>query len=231
MAILGISSATKTVSVGLVDDGKIVADFSYSGKEAFTEDLITYIESLFLEVKAKITAIAVASGPGSYNGLRGGLATAKTIAQVLNVPILSVSTLEAIAYNLRNTTATILSVTNARRDEFNFALFSSSHETISRITSDQVMKLDKMIAVLSKVQGELYLCGETEDVYAELTRSNKATKIRLAPKEFSIAKGIYVALIGDKLLQEGIIANPMTLSPKYSVEPNIREFKKKPQTL
>jgi len=78
MAILGISSATKILSVGICENSNTLAELIVSGKESFTEDLIVYIEKLIEQAKVKITGIAVASGPGSYNGLRGGMATAKT---------------------------------------------------------------------------------------------------------------------------------------------------------
>lgn len=201
MAILGISSATKIISIGLAKDGMSLAELSVSGKSAFTEDLMVYIDEIIKQGGVSLSAISVASGPGSYNGLRGGLATAKTIAQTLSLPLIEVSTLEAIAYNLIDCDATIVSICDARKDEYNCALFTSLDKNLRRLTDDMVIKIDKLTDFLSKIQGKIYLCD-------------------------SNPKGINVALIGERKLKEGKISDYLKLAPKYSVEPNIREFKR-----
>lgn len=144
MKILGISSATNTISVGLVDGSKILAELTFSGKEAFTENLIVYIKKIIDESKVKLDCIAVTDGPGSYSGLRGGMATAKTLAQVLNLPVVGVSTLETIAYNHINSNGTYAAVIHAKRDEYNFALFGISNREIERLTDDIVISKDKI---------------------------------------------------------------------------------------
>lgn len=145
MKILGISSATNTISVGLIDEDKILAELTFSGKEAFTEDLIVYIKKIIDETGVKPDVIAVTEGPGSYSGLRGGLATAKTLAQVLNLPVVGVSTLEAIAYNHIDSEGAFAAATHAKRDEYNFALFASDkNKTLKRLTRDLVISSSQM---------------------------------------------------------------------------------------
>jgi len=226
MAILGISSATKTISVGLCDEGQILAELNISGKQAFTEDLIVYIDEVVRQAGKKLSAVSVASGPGSYNGLRGGLSTAKTIAQSLSIPLVEVSTLESIAYNLIDLEATICAITDAKREEFNAAFFTVSKKTLRRITKDSVMHSDKIVNLLSKVEGSLFLCGTTDAILAAIKAINPDTKIVEASNALSISKGSNVALIGEKLLNEGKTIDVMKAAPKYSVQPNIREFKK-----
>lgn len=227
MAVLGISSATKVISVGISDKGKILAELAISEKQAFTEDLILYIDEIIKQTKASLSAIAVASGPGSYSGLRGGLATAKSIAQALNVPIIEVSTLDAIAYNLIDITGTIFVTTDARKDEFNAALFACrTLSPFTRLTDDMLMKIEKILEFLSNIKGELYLCDLTQELYPALIAINPSTKIKPVAAQSTWPKGSNVALIGEKLLQEGKKSDIMKLAPKYSVEPNIREFKK-----
>jgi tRNA threonylcarbamoyladenosine biosynthesis protein TsaB len=84
--------------------------------------------------------VAVAVGPGSYSGLRGGLAVAKTLAQTLKVPLAGISTLEAIAYNLINVEGTMAVILDAKADEYNFALFGASRGKLKRLTGDMVLK-------------------------------------------------------------------------------------------
>jgi len=215
MAILGISSATKIISVGLVDQGRLLAELTLSGKEAFTEDLILYIDKLIEQSGVSLKGIAATEGPGAYSGLRGGLATAKTLAQTLNLPIVGVSTLEAIAYNLIDIEGTILAVTDARADEFNFAAFTSKDKKLVRLTEDLVLRLDRIIELLSQVKGKLYLAGQIVEIYSQLSN----TRITAIPAQ---PRGGSVAAIGENLIAEGKI--PQNVLPRYSHLPHIREW-------
>ncbi|MFA4967598.1 MAG: tRNA (adenosine(37)-N6)-threonylcarbamoyltransferase complex dimerization subunit type 1 TsaB [Candidatus Margulisiibacteriota bacterium] len=223
MVVLGISSATKIISAALVKDGKLLSEITVSGKEAFTENLILYIEKLVEESPEKIDGIAVAVGPGAYSGLRGGLACAKTLAQVRNLKLAAVSTLHALAYNLKDITGTIAAITDACRDDFNFALFRSNNNKIDRITDDMVLHFDRLTEVLGRVKGELHLTGTTEEIMAKVRELNPETKI--VPARMNIVSGYNVALIGEDLIKEGKTEDPLKLIPKYSHTPNIREFK------
>lgn len=202
MAVLGISSATKMISAGLAEEGKILAEISVSGKEAFTEDLMVFIDKLVKESGKKFEAVAVTQGPGAYAGLRGGLAVAKTLSQALKLPLVGVSTLEAIAYNLTDITCTAAVTTDARSDEYNFALFTSNGGIINRLTDDLVLTKERIADLLSRVKGILYLAGSHP--WAGL-----------------------VAILGEKMLAEGRFDDPLKLAPRYSHMPNIREWKKK----
>jgi tRNA threonylcarbamoyladenosine biosynthesis protein TsaB len=199
MATLGISSVVKTLSIGLADQGKVLAELSFAGQEAFTEDLIVYIDKLVKESKEKLTKIAVIDGPGSYSGIRGGLATAKTLSQTLDIPITTVSALEVLAYNHFGATGTIAAYFHALKDEYNFALFASRPEGMERMTEDLVLKQEGIDEQLSKVKGNLFKAGPDEH-----------------------PRGGFVALIGEK--RPALPLN--NVLPKYSHIPNIREYKK-----
>ncbi|MBI5698999.1 tRNA (adenosine(37)-N6)-threonylcarbamoyltransferase complex dimerization subunit type 1 TsaB [Candidatus Saganbacteria bacterium] len=203
MAVLGISSATKMISAGLAEEGKILAEISVSGKEAFTEDLMVFIDKLVKESGKKFGAVAVTQGPGAYAGLRGGLAVAKTLSQALKLPLVGVSTLEAIAYNLADITCTAAVMTDARSDEYNFALFTSNGGIIDRLTDDLVLTKERIADLLSQVKGTLI----------EMANSKPWAGL--------------VAILGEKKLAQGQLDDPLRLTPRYSHMPNIREWKKK----
>jgi tRNA threonylcarbamoyladenosine biosynthesis protein TsaB len=223
MSILGISSATKIISVALAENKKLLAEITTSGKEAFTEDIILYIEKLVDESRSKIEGVAVTVGPGGYSGIRGGLACAKTLAQVKNLKLAAVSTLHALVYNLRDVTGTIAAITDACQDDFNFALFRSFEGNIERITDDLAIHFDRLTEVLGEVKGLLYITGATEEIFAKINGINPQTKI--VATQLNIPSGFNVALIGEQLIKEGKTEDPLKLMPKYSHMPNIREFK------
>ncbi len=225
MAVLGISSATKMISAGLAEEGKILAEISISGKESFTEDLMVYIDKLVKESGKKFQAVAVTQGPGAYAGLRGGLAVAKTLSQTLTLPLVGVSTLEAVAYNLTDITCTAAVITDARSAEYNFALFTSNGGAIGRLTNDLVLTAERIVDILSRVKGPLYLAGQTSGIFAEILAVNPET--RVVEMANSQPWAGLVAILGEKLLAEGKLDDPLKLAPRYSHTPNIREWKKK----
>ncbi|MBU0573479.1 MAG: tRNA (adenosine(37)-N6)-threonylcarbamoyltransferase complex dimerization subunit type 1 TsaB [Candidatus Margulisiibacteriota bacterium] len=227
MAFLGITSATKVISVGLSENGIILAETTVADKQAFTEDLILHIDQIVgARPDAPIHGIAVVQGPGSYSGLRGGLSVAKTLAQTMELPLLGVSALEALANNLIDCDSTIAAMTNARRKEFNFAVFAARDRKIKRLTEDFVMESPQIIDKLSKIKGKITLVGEIVDIYEELKTVNPDTKIVVAEPANCYPRGGIVGAMGERLFKEhGISEDILKMVPKYSHKPNIREWK------
>jgi tRNA threonylcarbamoyladenosine biosynthesis protein TsaB len=200
MRILGISSATKVVSIGLIDDEKVLVETTVSDLRA--ERILFYVKEAGIEPKA-IEGVAVASGPGSYSGLRGGLAVAKTLAQTLNIPLVGIPTLGAIAYNLVDIEGTMAVMLDAKRDEYNFALFGAHNGEIIRLTEDMVLTKKHIDKKLAGIQGKIYVVdGSKRHPY-----------------------GINVARLGLIRIKSGKTDDPLKLVPNYSHKPNIREYK------
>ncbi|MCU0641256.1 MAG: tRNA (adenosine(37)-N6)-threonylcarbamoyltransferase complex dimerization subunit type 1 TsaB [Candidatus Margulisbacteria bacterium] len=217
MRILGLSSATKVISFGLLDGERIVAEATIA--ETRAEQIIPLLEQAGVK-PAEIDAIAVCQGPGSYSGLRGGLTTAKSLAQTLNKPLVGVSTLEAIAYNLVSIEGTMAVILDARHDEYNFALFGASGGKLKRLTADLTLKLAVIKERLAAVSGELWLAGNLDGINELRVKSD----LHFAAEVHCHPYGVNVARLGALQLLAGQKADPLTLTPNYSHQPNIREF-------
>jgi tRNA threonylcarbamoyladenosine biosynthesis protein TsaB len=213
MRILGLSSATKVISFGLIDGERVAAEATIA--ETRAEMIMPLLAQAGVQPE-QIDAIAVCQGPGSYSGLRGGLATAKSLAQTLNKPLVGISTLDAIAYNLVNIEGTMAVVLDARGDEYNFALFGASGGQLKRLTADLTLKLAVIKERLAAITGELWLVGKIDGM-----RGN----IHLVAEAQCQPYGVNVARLGALQLAAGIKADPLALVPNYSHQPNIREFK------
>ena len=218
MRILGISSATKVVSIGFIDEEKILAETTVSDLRA--ERILFYAKEAGIDPK-QIEGVAVANGPGSYSGLRGGLAAAKTLAQTLAIPLVGVPTLDAIAYNLIDIEGTMAVILDAKSDEYNFALFGASKGKLNKLCSDIVIKLDKLIDRLKEIKGKLYLVGNLKELKSKLREDN----FQFAEEVHSHPYGINVARLGLAKIKAGETDDPMKLVPNYSHKPNIREYK------
>jgi tRNA threonylcarbamoyladenosine biosynthesis protein TsaB len=220
MKIVGISSATKVISIGLVDDDKVLIETTVDDIRA--EKILFYIDQAGIKPE-QIEGVAVAAGPGSYSGLRGGLAVAKSLAESLNVPLVGVSTLEAIAYNLIDSNGTIAAILDAKRDDYSFALFSVANGKLKRQTDDLVLTIDGIAAKLSEQKGEVHLTGNLKEIRVKMKKNDG---IHFAEDTHSHPYGINVARLGLLKIKAGQIEDPQSFVPKYSHVPNIREYKK-----
>jgi tRNA threonylcarbamoyladenosine biosynthesis protein TsaB len=179
MRILGIDTAIPTASVALIDDGALLAEqiqnppasrhnsagFQPLGNHA--EVVLPLVEALL--AKAQITVqqlsgIAVSIGPGSFTGLRIGLATAKGIAYESGLPLSGISTLHANAARVNDFDGMIASVLDARKNEVYLALFRREKMSTTRLTPDSVMPVDsaaELVREACMIRGEdLLLVGD-----------------------------------------------------------------------
>jgi tRNA threonylcarbamoyladenosine biosynthesis protein TsaB len=222
MKILGLSTATKTLTIGLIDDDRVLCEHSVSGEQTQAENLVPYLKALLDENGFKIEeaeAISVTTGPGSYSGLRGGLAAAKSLAQVLDCKLIGVSTLEAIAYNMSEIEGTIMVIIDAIKNELNIALFGAHQGKITRLIEDSVVTEDGITAVLKQVKGELYVVSNVE-----INRPRIYSGCSKLIKSAAEIRGVKVARLGLKILKEGKSDDFLSLSPQYSHQPNIKVF-------
>ena len=169
--ILNIETATTNCSVSLSKDGKTSAlKEDYNTNYSHAERLHVYIKSLLEDNKisrSQLDAIAVSKGPGSYTGLRIGVSAAKGLCFALNVPLISISTLNALAHQVDCNDGVIVPMLDARRMEVYSSVFNSKHEQIRDI---QAQIIDEHSFGSYLEQGKVYFIGngvdKTKDVIA-----------------------------------------------------------------
>ena len=153
--VLNIETATTNCSVSLSKDGEtLVLKEDNSAGYSHAETLHVYIKDVFEEAKIStkdIDAVAVSKGPGSYTGLRIGVSSAKGLCYALNKPLISVSTLESLAHQVKVSEGIIISMLDARRMEVYSAVFNHKHEQVRDIKAEIL----------------------TEESYADLLKENK----------------------------------------------------------
>jgi tRNA threonylcarbamoyladenosine biosynthesis protein TsaB len=157
MIILGVDTATAAAGVALVEDGKLIAEEIQSnpGKSStgtvarpranHAEIVLPLIQSILTKARvavAQLSGIAISIGPGSFTGLRVGLATAKGIAYASGLPLVGVSTLHATAARVPNFDGMICSLLDARKNEVYFALFRHDGQDLKRLTEDAMTSID-----------------------------------------------------------------------------------------
>jgi tRNA threonylcarbamoyladenosine biosynthesis protein TsaB len=165
--VLGIETSTPRTSVALGNENDIIATVSIAGKarqESVTPALAQLLEWSDLQL-AQVGGIAVGVGPGLFTGLRVGVETAKTLAQVLHLPIVGITSLDALAYAVRTTHKRIVAVIDGRRGEVFYAVYRSVPGGVMRESDYVVAVPDRLSAELESTRGEVLAVGNGAMLY------------------------------------------------------------------
>ena len=168
MLILGIETSTPQTSVALGDEGGIVAALTLSGRKASHELVAPAVEELlrWTELsRSALTGVAVGLGPGLFTGMRVGIATAKTLAQVLGIPVLGLASLDLVAFSYRHSRRLICSTIDARRKELFYAFFRPVPGGVTREGEFEVGSADALAAELQARNEDVLLVGNGALVY------------------------------------------------------------------
>ena len=208
MLILGIEAATKVASAAVVSDEKILAEISQEARLTHSETLLPQIEEVLKIAGAeKVDAVAVSIGPGSFTGLRIGLATAKSLAYAWQIKIIGVPTLQAISYHFPTSSATILPLLDAQKNRAYVQAFKAG-APVSKI---EVKPIDEIVLAAGEIDGEVFLCGDVlNKIKVELPPN-----VKIAPVNCRMPRAVNVALCGKFLLDAGEVSNVMNLEPLY----------------
>ena len=167
MKILSLDSSAQVATVALCEDEALLAEFTINNGNTHSETLLPMVESLLATFGIGIEDVelfACTSGPGSFTGVRIGAATVKGLAFGRSVPVIGVSTPEAIAENLVSLGGLICPVMNARRSQVYTALFRSDGSTMTRLLPDSALSIAELDELLSSYAEPVAFAGDGYDV-------------------------------------------------------------------
>ena len=204
MRILGIETATRAASVAVVFDGKILAESLRESPQSFSETLMPQVEEVIKISGAfeNLDAVAVSIGPGSFTGLRIGLATAKALAYAWGIKIIGVPTLLAMSYNFPN--AKVVPMIDAQKNRAYCQLFDKNLP----LSELEVKPIDEVITEAGRLDGEIFLCG---DVLHKI-KIPLPPNVKLAPPHLRMPRASSVAWCAEDLRR---VDNVMNLEPLY----------------
>ena len=225
MRILGIDTSTPIGSVALIVDDNIVAEHTLNIVQAHSSRLMPAIDAVLKwgEITPDdLDGCAVGIGPGSFTGIRIGVATVKSLCYAVDKPIIGVSTLEAIAYNLRWTTGLVCPILDARRSEIYGAIFHGRTDW-HRITDDLCLPIDAFLDILDShttpnstpvfVGDGLTEYGTViQDRYDKTAHENRYER---ADTIFNVPRGAAIATLGANRLKQGDTDSYWSLVPNY----------------
>ena len=163
MKLLAFESSAKAAGVAVLDDGRLLAEYFQNSGQTHSRTLMQMAEDLLENcdlTPQDIGACAVADGPGSFTGVRIGVAAAKGFAWGREIPCYGVSTLEAMARSAACLGGVICSCMDARRAQVYNAVFERCGETLVRLREDRAISLDDLCEDLQNIEKTIFLVGD-----------------------------------------------------------------------
>jgi tRNA threonylcarbamoyladenosine biosynthesis protein TsaB len=212
--LLAIDTSTRVVGIALYDGVKVVSETIWASNDYHTVELAPAVDQTLLRVNATISdikAIAVAIGPGSYTGLRIGLALVKGLCLAGQIPVVGIPTFDILAAAQPVLDTQMVTVLRAGRGRLAAGWYRpSSNEWVSMGTTEVITPEE----LSGKITKPTLICGElTEDERKLLGRKHK--KVMLASPARSIRRPSYLAELGWEHWRSDQIDDPVTLSPIY----------------
>lgn len=230
MLTLAIETTAVTASVALLEENRIIADFNVNNKLTHSQKLLPMIDSVLCQSGYKIGDVelfCVSAGPGSFTGVRIGIATVKGLAFSGDLPCVEVSSLEALAYLNKDSGSIICPVMDARRDEYYNALFNCD---MTRICDDRAISAEALEEQLKGYESVILNGDGAIKLYNWL--DNRVAGVKLASGINLLQNAASVGLCGIEKYKNGHAVSSQKLSPIYLRKPQAeREYKEKGEKL
>ena len=215
--ILAFETSAKAASVALMENGKLLGESFQNTGLTHSQTLMSMAEDL-LDACGKsaqqVTAVAAAAGPGSFTGVRIGVAAAKGFAWGKEIPCYGVSTLEAMAENLGVWQGYVVPTMDARRSQTYTAIFHAEQGKLTRILEDCAISFEELGEKLKNCKESIFLVGDGA-VLCYNTLLEAVPGLVLPPEHRLHQRAAGVALLAQRQMDAGIPGDGAALTPNY----------------
>ena len=217
MLILAFETSAKAASVALLEENKLLGESYQNTGLTHSQTLMVMAEDLLKssgKTVADVTAVAVAEGPGSFTGVRIGVAAAKGFAWGGQIPCYGVSTLEAMAESLGVYDGYVCACMDARRNQVYNGLFKAVGGKLERVSEDRAIALAELKTELAELSGHIYLVGDGA-VLTHKTLSEEVSNLVLPPEHRIHQRAVGVALLAKAKIEASENGDGNALTPNY----------------
>lgn len=215
MRILALDSSAVVCAAALCEDDNLLCELTVSTGNTHSETLLPAIEQILKLTNTSVDEIdmfACSVGPGSFTGVRIGVATIKGLAFGKNKPCVGISTLDSLAQNISHFDGILCPVMDARRDHVYNALYECAGGAITRLCPDRLISIEELDLELSSLGKKIYLSG---DAYDLCEKKFVNTKIDFTPERLRLVCGYSTAAVALKKYKNGDYVSDFELAPVY----------------
>ena len=212
--LLALDTSTRMVGVAIYDGVSALAELTWSSKDFHTVELAPAVHDTLTRIgssPADVNAIVVAIGPGSFTGLRIGLALAKGMVLALRIPIIGVPTLDVLATAQAIKKIPMAAVLRVGRGRLAVGWY---HVQGGAWRSSGKLEIKTAEELAKQITAPVYICGELDENEVKLLRE-KATSAQIGSPAQSLRRPAYLAEIGWQRWKADMVDDPATLSPLY----------------
>lgn len=198
MKVLGIDTSSDVASVAVINDDRLIAEYTLNFKKTHSERLMPMIDEMLASCQHSLDDIdvfAVSVGPGSFTGLRIGIATAKGLAHACNKPIVPVCSLSAMAYNLPMCEHLIVPIMDARRQQVYTATYIWDEDGFKEIEEPRAVSIEECIEDCGNFVDVVFV-GDGVPVFRDYIISKMGNKAKFAPAGNNLQRAASVASLG-----------------------------------
>lgn len=218
MKILALDSSGLVASVAVTEDDNLLGEYTINYKKTHSQTLLPMLDEVakMIELDLKtVDVIAVSAGPGSFTGLRIGSATAKGLALALDKKIVSVPTVDALAYNIWNCTDVICPLMDARRHQTYTGLYTFEDGRMQTLLPQCVVQIEEIINKVNDMGKPVVFLGDGVPVFADFIAQHCKVPYQYAPAHCNKQRAASVAALGAILYGEGKAEPAAEHKPDY----------------
>lgn len=219
MFVLGIDTATRVAGAAVIGENRLISERFVHNLETHSQNIIPMIGQVMDDAGIKTSdlhGIAVTEGPGSFTGLRIGMSIAKTMGLALDIPVLGVSTLRVLAWNLCQAEGLICPILDAKKKQVYTCLYRSVSGGLSKLFNPAALSIEELICALSPYGSEkIIFLGDGVPVYGDTIRQQIGERAFFASMINSYPRAAAVAELGLSKLKEGRLGDYTFMQPVY----------------
>lgn len=218
MRILAVDTSTNVASAAILEDQVIIGEYNCNRGKTHSQRLMPMVQHLMettgLTVN-DIDAFSASIGPGSFTGLRIGVTTIKAMAFAAEKPVISVHTLDALAYNLPFAENLICPMIDARNNQVFTAIYRFIGDKLERLTDYMGIPVTELADILRKIEGDIVFLGDACNMHRDYFESELGNRVKIAPPGTALAKASSVAILAGKAYSEGKLESCYDMVPFY----------------
>lgn len=218
MKILAFDSSGLVASVAILEEEQLIAEYTLNYKKTHSQTLLPMLDEIVKMTELdlnEIDAIAVAAGPGSFTGLRIRSATVKGLGLALNKPIVSVPTLEGIAYNLYGTDALICPMMDARRKQVYTGLYEFNGKKFQIIADQTACPVEEILDRCNEFGRKVIFLGDGVPVYQDMIKDKIQVEYDFAPAHMNRQRAGALGMRAFDYIREEKLESAAEHAPVY----------------
>lgn len=222
MKILAIDSSGMVASIAVIEDEKLIGEFTINYKKTHSQTLLPMLDEVAKMIELDlntIDAIAVAAGPGSFTGLRIGSATAKGLGLALDKPLISIPTVDGLAYNLAGCSTLVCPLMDARRNQVYTGIYSFAGYQLQTHLAQCAVSIEDIVSQVNQYSREVTFLGDGVAVHASYIEEYCSVPYTFAPAHLNQQRASASAVLAASYYQAGKTESAAGHRPDYLRKP------------